>query len=139
MKLNGKIKSNSLNMKYSTITNINKNELHRKSPLMLKFNLIKSRINNEDVQSHPEISFAFTKFNKFKFNLLSPTKTKISRNVSFENEDKEKLIEKLNSFSGTFANYEKNMKYSLRNVNKLGKENKLFIKRFRELEKKWEK
>ena len=115
--------------------NLNANSLLRNksySSLFKNENIIsklKSHMTFQEINKSPAISLALNPNKKITFNLLTHKKYKIIPQ-STKTEKKQRLINAINSFRKIYFNYNKNIRYSLDELNNMSKSNKLFIKQY---------
>ena len=111
-------------------------KLTSKDKIFLRFKKLKSQIPIKEINSHPEIFYALENNKKIRFNFLSPTKATLTNIAYSHYDDKQKIIEDLNSFGEKYLNYNKNSKFSSQYMEDLIKENSLFIKNYHLIEEK---
>jgi hypothetical protein len=93
----------------------------------------------EEIKRHPEITPAIKGDKKFRLDILSNQKPKIISVKGIHNESKIKFATRLNAFHKIFFDYSKHQKNSLNEIRSLSKENKVFIKKYKNANKKDDK
>ena len=101
--------------------------------------LYNSFLTIEEIKRHPEITPAIKGDKKFRLDILSNQKLKIISVKGIHNENKIKFASRLNAFHKIFFDYSKNQKNSLKEIHSLSKENKVFIKKYKNANKKDDK
>ena len=101
--------------------------------------LYNSYLTMEEIKRHPEITPAIKGDKKFRLDILSNQKPKIISVKGIQNESKIKFATRLNAFHKIFFDYSKNQKNSLNEIRSLSKENKVFIKKYKNANKKDDK
>ena len=101
--------------------------------------LYNSYLTMEEIKRHPEITPAIKGDKKFRLDILSNQKPKIISVKGIQNESKIKFATRLNAFHKIFFDYSKNQKNSLKEIRSLSKENKVFIKKYKNANKKDDK
>ena len=101
--------------------------------------LYNSYLTMEEIKRHPEITPAIKGDKKFRLDILSNQKPKIISVKGIHNENKVKFATRLNAFHKIFFDYYKNQKNSLNEIHSLSKENKDFIKKYKNANKKDDK
>jgi hypothetical protein len=98
--------------------------------------LYNSYLTMEEIKRHPEITPAIKGDKKFRLDILSNQKPKIISVKGIHNENKIKFATRLNAFHKIFFDYTKNQKNSLNEIHSLSKENKVFIQKYKNANKK---
>ena len=101
--------------------------------------LYNSYITIDDLKKHPEITPALKGDKKMKLDILSKVKPKIINIKGLQNESKIKFATRLNSFHKIFFDYYKNQNNSLGPISTLRKENREFMKKFKNANKNEDK
>ena len=101
--------------------------------------LYNSYLTMEEIKRHPEITPAIKGDKKFRLDILSNQKPKIISVKGIHNESKIKFATRLNAFHKIFFDYSKNQKNSLNEIHSLSKENKVFIRKYKNADKKDDK
>ena len=99
----------------------NKEQYLRDNSLSVK--VIESYISLRERKKHPEISSAIKSDKKIRFGLLSPLKPKLTDSKGILNENKLKLINRINSFRKIYFSNYKNQGFSMKEIRTLKKEN----------------
>ena len=97
-------------------------------------NKIKSHISMEEIYKSPYLSTALRRNKKIRFNLLTSNDYKV-KSISVNNDKKQHLIDNINSFRKIYFDYNKNVKYSLDEMNNMSKENRQFTQRYNQMKK----
>ena len=97
--------------------------------------LYNSYLTMEEIKRHPEITPAIKGDKKFRLDILSNQKPKIISVKGIQNESKIKFATRLNAFHKIFFDYSKNQKNALNEIHSLSKENKVFIKKYKNANK----
>ena len=117
-------------------TELSENKYEEKNTLNELYN---SYLTPEEIKRHPEITPALKGDKKFKLDILSNQKPKIISVKGINNESKVKFATRLNAFHKIFFDYYKNQNNSLNEIHLLSKENKEFIKKYTNSNKKDDK
>ena len=117
-------------------TELSENKYAEKPTLNELFN---SYLTMEEIKRHPEITPAIKGDKKFRLDILSNQKPKIISVKGIHNESKIKFATRLNAFHKIFFDYSKHQKNSLNEIRSLSKENKVFIKKYKNANKKDDK
>ena len=106
----------------------NKEQYLRDNSLSVK--VIESYISLRERKKHPEISSAIKSDKKIRFGLLSPLKPKLTDSKGIHNENKLKLINRINSFRKIYFSNYKNQGFSMKEIRTLKKENNFFSRNY---------
>ena len=123
-------------MSFKNIISPNNNEQDIKNRLSSN-RLIESYLSLGEIKTHPEISSALKNDRKIRFGLLSPMKPKLTDLKGVTNENKQKLINRINSFRKIYFDNCRNQGYSLKEIRTLKKENNLFSNNYKKVKEKY--
>ena len=96
---------------------------------------LKSHMTKDQMEKSPSLPSILAYNKRIRFNLLTQRETKINP-ITVKNEKKQRLINDINSFRKIYFNYNKNVRYSLNELNNRSKENSQFITRYKNMIKK---
>lgn len=95
--------------------------------------LIESYVSLSEIKTHPEISSALKNDRKIRFGLLSPMKPKLTDLKGITNENKQKLINRINSFRKIYFDNCRSQGFSLKEIRALKRENNLFSNNYKKV------
>ena len=122
-------------MSASKLTNIKRYDIKSTIGKYSAKNIFKSYITIDELKRHPEIYPSLKRDKKLILDVLSQNKPKIINIKGIQNENKSKLVSRLNSFYKVFFNYYKRQKNSSEDTNILSQENKDFLKKYKKANK----
>ena len=117
------------------LTNIKNNDIQTTMGKYSAKNIFKSYITVDELKRHPELYPSLKPGKKLILDVLSQNKPKIINIKGVQNENKTKLVSRLNSFYKVFFNYYKQQKNSSEDTNILNQENKDFLKKYKKSNK----
>ena len=117
------------------LTNIKNNDIQTTMGKYSAKNIFKSYITVDELKRHPELYPSLKPSKKLILDVLSQNKPKIINIKGVQNENKTKLVSRLNSFYKVFFNYYKQQKNSSEDTNILNQENKDFLKKYKKSNK----
>ena len=102
--------------------------------------IIKTHMNEKDIQTHPEISALNHKIKKLRFTSLTNLRPKLTSTKDIHDNKKIKLINNINSFKNIFHEFNKNQKYPRKDKIKIykGEKNYEFYEKYKLIKKKEE-
>ena len=121
-------------MSFKNNNSLNKNISHSNNFPSNK--VIESYVSLNDRKKHPEISLVLKSDRKFRFGLLSPLKPKLTDTKGIHNENKLKLINRINSFRKIYFNNNRNISFSMKEIRTLKKENNFFSRNYNLIKEK---
>ena len=121
-------------MSFKNNNSLNKNISHSNNFPSNK--VIESYVSLNDRKKHPEISLVLKSDRKFRFGLLSPLKPKLTDTKGIHNENKLKLINRINSFRKIYFNNNRNIAFSMKEIRTLKKENNFFSRNYNLIKEK---
>ena len=125
-------------MSATKLTNIKNYDIKSNIGKYSAKNIFKSYITVDELKQHPEIYPSLKHEKKLILDVLSQNKPKILNIKGLYNENKSKLVSRLNSFYKLFFNYYKRQKNSSEDTNSLSQENKDFLKIYKKANKSTE-